>query len=151
MVTSNPDTHPSLILIEPAFTLIALITAFGLPKIGSRWFSLIERAFGRLACRKRLSVAIVGTTAFFLRLAILPFCSIPLSFVQDDFQLSACGQHLRRGKARQSHNVDAFWKFRHLHATNVYVDVLPRAGTSSGSTAGSSWGIHGLDNCCQAR
>ena len=88
-------------LIQAAFTLIALVTEFGLPEIGSRWFSPIERAFGRLARRKRLSVALAGDTAFFLRLAILPFCPIPLPFVQDDFSfLLAAKSHVR--------NVDAF-------------------------------------------
>src|ERR1700723_1591377 len=79
------ESGPSPMLIEAACTAIVIGTAFALPRIGSTWFSAIERSFTRLARRKRLSVALIGAAAFLLRLAILPLCPIPLPFVQDDF------------------------------------------------------------------
>ena len=72
-------------LIESGLTVIAIAVAFALPRLGASWFSAIERAFARLAHRRRLSVCLVGASALLLRLAILPVCPIPLPFVQDDF------------------------------------------------------------------
>ena len=77
--------RPSLILIEGCLTAIAFAVAFCWPRLGSNIFPKIERAFGELARRKNLAVAIVGFTAFLLRLAILPLSPIPKPFVQDDF------------------------------------------------------------------
>ncbi len=80
-----PDRGPSLMMIEGCFTAIAVALAFGLPRLGCRTFCRVERVFKALARRKALAVAIVGIAAFLLRLAILPWCSIPYPFIQDDF------------------------------------------------------------------
>ena len=65
-------------LIEGGLTLIAVAIPFALPRLGDTWFSRIERAFGRLARSRGKAAAAVGLTALLLRLAILPFCPIPL-------------------------------------------------------------------------
>src|SRR5258708_34153604 len=85
VLSSVPEQGPSLLLIEGCLTAIAFAVAFCLPRLGSAWFSRVERALGRLARRKSLSVAVVGLAAFLLRLAILPLCPIPQPFVHDDF------------------------------------------------------------------
>ena len=76
---------PSLILIEGLLTAIAIAVAFCWPRLGGRFFCRMERAFGSMARRKNLSVAIVGFTAFFLRLAILPLSPIPKPFMHERF------------------------------------------------------------------
>jgi hypothetical protein len=84
-VTPGVDNHPSLMLVEGAFAMIAFAVAFAMPRLGSPWFASIEKGFARVARRQRLSVAFVGASALLVRLAILPICPIPLPFVQDDF------------------------------------------------------------------
>jgi hypothetical protein len=75
----------SLLGIEAGLTLIAVAAAFAWPRLGSRWYSSVEQAFGRLARRRGLSVGIVGLMALVLRLAILPIHSIPVPSTADDF------------------------------------------------------------------
>src|SRR6266566_5005660 len=76
VLSSVPEQGPSLILIEGGLTAVAFAVAFCLPRLGSARFSHVERAFGALAQRKSLSVAVVGLAALLLRLAILPICPI---------------------------------------------------------------------------
>jgi hypothetical protein len=92
------EIGPSLMLIEGGLTAIVVGAAFALPRIGSTWFSAIERSFARLARKRRLSVALIGAAAFLLRLAILPFCPIPLPFVQDDFSFLLAGNTFAMGR-----------------------------------------------------
>lgn len=63
--------------IEAALSVLALVLAFAVPKLGSRWFEAIERSFGKLAQRRGLSVVVVGLTALALRLALLPILPVP--------------------------------------------------------------------------
>jgi hypothetical protein len=103
----NQDSGTSLMLIEAALTAITVAVAFALPRIGSSWFSSIEKAFSRIARRKTLSVVLVGASAFVLRLAILPFCPIPLPFVQDDFSFLLSGNTFALG--RLANPTPAMW------------------------------------------
>jgi hypothetical protein len=100
-------TAPSLTLIEGGLTLIAVAVSFALPRLGGSFFAPIERTFARLAHRKRLSVAVVGASALLLRLAILPFCPIPLPFVQDDFSFLLAGNTFALG--RLTNPTPALW------------------------------------------
>jgi hypothetical protein len=73
------------LVIEAGLTVLALVLAFTVPTLGSRWFEAIERSFGKLAKRRGLSVIVVGLTALALRVALLPILPIPLPGVQDEF------------------------------------------------------------------
>jgi hypothetical protein len=106
-MNASQDTGASLMLIEVAFTLVAVTVAVALPRIGSSWFASIEKTFSRIARRKSLSVVLVGAAAFFLRLAILPFCPIPLPFVQDDFSFLLAGNTFALG--RLTNPTPAMW------------------------------------------
>ncbi len=71
--------------IEAGLTVLALVLAFTVPNLGSRWFEAIEKSFGKLARRRGLSVTVVGLTALSLRAALLPILPIPQPLVMDEF------------------------------------------------------------------
>jgi len=71
--------------IEAALSVLALVLAFAVPNLGSRWFEAIERSFGKLARRRGLSVVVVGLTALALRLALLPILPVPTPAAMDEF------------------------------------------------------------------
>ncbi len=108
ILAPHSETGPPLMLVEAGLTLIVVAGSFCVPRLGSSWFSRIERAFVRLARRRRLSVAITGATALLLRLAILPFCPIPLPFVHDDFSFLLAGHTFALG--RLTNPTPAMWK-----------------------------------------
>ena len=71
--------------IEAGLTVLALMLAFTVPKLGSRWFEALERGFGKLAERRGLSVLVVGLTALALRAALLPILPVPSPGVSDEY------------------------------------------------------------------
>ena len=102
-----PDRGPSLMVIEGGLTAIAVALAFCCPRLGSRYFARIESVFGRLSRKKGLSIAVVGASAFLLRLAILPLCPIPKPFVQDDFSFLLAANTFASG--RLTNPTPAMW------------------------------------------
>ena len=118
-VSPGSNNQPSLILIEAGVILIAVAVAFLWPRLGSSWFSRIERAFARLAHKKRLSVFLVGVSALLLRLAIVPFCPIPLPFVQDDFSFLLAGNTYALG--RLTNPTPAMW----MHFESFQIILRP--------------------------
>ena len=114
----NPALHegPSLMLIEGGLTTIAVAIAFAWPHLGTRWFSGIERVFGRLARRQGIAVAAVGLATLLLRLAILPIVPIPLPFVPDDFSFLLAADTFAHG--RLANPTPAMWThFESFHVT----------------------------------
>jgi hypothetical protein len=111
-----PGQTPSLILIEGLATSIFMALCFLLPRLGGSSFARIEHALGRLARKQGMSVAVVGCTAFLLRLAILPVCPIPLPFVPDDFSFLLSADTFAHG--RLANPVPAMWThFETIHLT----------------------------------
>ncbi len=108
ILASGSESGPSLMLIEAGLTAIAVAVAFCWPRIGSPLFSYIERAFVRLALKRSLAVAITGLAALLGRLAILPFCPIPLPFVHDDFSFLLAANTFASG--RLANPTPAMWK-----------------------------------------
>jgi len=106
-------------LIEGGLTLIAFAIPFALPSLADRWFSAIERVFGRLARSKRKAVAVVGLTALVLRLAILPFCPIPLPFIPDDFSFLLSANTFALG--RLTNPTPAMW----IHFESIHIAMQP--------------------------
>ena len=109
----------SLLLLEGGLTAIAIAMAFAWPRLGDAWFTGIERAFGQLARRQGLAVASVGIATFLIRLAILPFCLIPLPFLPDDFSLMLACNTFAHG--RLTNPTPVMW----THFETIHVDMQP--------------------------
>ena len=106
-------------LLEGGLTLIAVAVPFALPRLGTAWFSGIERLFGRLARSKGNAVAAVGLAALLLRLAILPFCPIPLPFIPDDFSFLLAANTFAHG--RLTNPTPAMW----IHFESIHITMQP--------------------------
>jgi uncharacterized membrane protein YvlD (DUF360 family) len=120
MLQSGPqDNEVTLAVVEACLTPLVFIAAFILPVLGSSWFSRFEQAFGALARRKALSVALVGLSAFLLRLAILPICPIPLPFVPDDFSFLLAADTFAHG--RVTNPTPAMW----AHLESIHITMQP--------------------------
>ena len=113
------DTHASLPLVEGGLTAVAFAISFAFPHFGSGMFARIERAFGGLARRRHLSVVVIGLAALLLRLAILPFCPIPLPFCTDDFSFLLAADTFLHG--RLANPTPAMW----VHFETIHVDMQP--------------------------
>src|SRR4029077_2955757 len=85
LVTPATESGPSFLVVETGATAIAMALAFCWPGAGSRMFRRVEKALGRLAARRGLSVLAVGLAALRLRLSALPFVPIPQPFIHDEF------------------------------------------------------------------
>ncbi len=109
----------SLMAIECGLTAVAIAVAFCWPRLGSSYFSRVERAFGQLARKQGLAIVVVGVTALLLRLAILPLCPIPLPFVPDDFSFLLASDTFASG--RLSNPTPAMW----VHFESIHISMQP--------------------------
>jgi hypothetical protein len=119
VVSSTPEHGTSLLLIEGSLAAIAIAIAFCWPRLCSAWFSRIERAFCRLARRRRVSVVAVGVTALLLRLAILPLSPIPKPFMQNDFSFLLAADTFSSG--RLTNPTPAMW----VHFETMHITMKP--------------------------
>src|SRR5437879_6185972 len=119
ILSSSPGHGTSLMAVEVGLTAVGIAVAFCWPRLGSNYFSRIERAFGRLARRQGLAVAVVGVTALLLRLAILPICPIPLPFVPDDFSFLLASDTFASG--RLTNPTPAMW----VHFETMHITMKP--------------------------
>jgi hypothetical protein len=71
--------------IEAGLVVLAVVLAFTIPNLGSRWFDALERNLGNLARQRGLAVITVGLTAMSLRAALLPILPVPVPGVSDEF------------------------------------------------------------------
>jgi hypothetical protein len=120
MIWSPPqNSEITLNLIEAGLTLIAVLGSLAFPKLGAPLFTRVERAAKQLAVRKRLAVATVGFAAILLRLAILPFCPIPLPFTPNDFSFLLAADTFAHG--RLANPTPALW----THFESIHITMRP--------------------------
>jgi hypothetical protein len=113
------DNSLTLAALEGALTLVGVGLAFCWPSLDTGLFQRIEFAFGKLARRKGWAVASVGLTALLARLAILPFCPIPIPFVPDDFSFLLSADTFAHG--RLTNPTPAMW----THFETIHVSMTP--------------------------
>jgi hypothetical protein len=107
------------IVLEFVLTTIALVVVLGWPRLGFSLFSRIEQAFVPLARRRGMAVATVGLAGLLVRLAILPFCPIPLPFVPDDFSFLLSADTFAHG--RLTNPTPAMW----THLESIHITMQP--------------------------
>jgi hypothetical protein len=117
--SSMPDHSVLPIVVEFLLTAIAVFVVLGWPRLGSSFFSRIERLFVPLARRRGLAVATVGVAGLLLRLAILPFCPIPIPFVPDDFSFLLSADTFAHG--RLTNPTPAMW----THLESIHITMQP--------------------------
>jgi len=116
---ASPETHISLVLVEASIALISIVLSVNWPKAASSQFARIERAFGKIAQRKGLSVVVVGVSALLLRLAILPLSPIPTPFVPDDFSFLLASDTFAHGHL--TNPTPAMW----MHFESIHITMNP--------------------------
>jgi hypothetical protein len=116
---SASEHNVSLMIIECGLAAITFTASFAWPGIGDRFFAGVERLFGRMARRKRLSIISVGASAILLRLAILPLFPIPHPFVPDDFSFLLAADTFAHGHL--TNPTPAMW----THFETIHISMQP--------------------------
>jgi len=114
---ANTDITPGT--IEGGLSAILVAVVFIWPRLGRAWCAPLEPILARLARRKGLSVLVVGLAAFLLRLAILPFCPVPLPFTPDDFSFLLAADTFAHG--RLANPTPAMWS----HLETIHISMQP--------------------------
>jgi hypothetical protein len=120
MMTPSGTSYSVLPLtLESFLVLLAALVGLGWPRLGFSSFSKVEPAFRPLARRRWLAVTTVGLTGLLLRLAILPFCPVPLPFVPDDFSFLLSADTFANG--RLANPTPAMW----THLESIHITMQP--------------------------
>src|SRR5260370_26954664 len=118
MALSSSDASP-MMAIEVGLSAIAAAVAFGWPRLGNSSFSRVERAFGRIAYKKRTAILLVGLIQVLLRLALLPIFPIPNPIAPDDFSFMLAADTFEHGHL--ANPTPAMW----VHLESIHITMQP--------------------------
>jgi hypothetical protein len=134
----------SIYLVELAALLAAARLARSLPLAGDRYFRPIERAFAKLARRRRLAVVIVFLAALAGRAALLPVLPQHQPAVTDEFSYLLTADTLAAGRlTNPTHPMWPHFESMHTLQRPTYASMRPLgqgAVMAAGKVlAGSAW------------